>query len=491
MPASTRTRYPGAQPFADDSLSRKLFFGREQESVALTHQILANRLTVLFARSGLGKTSLLNAGVAERMRAEGFLPLTVRVNDSQVGPLETIYRGIETACAQPGIEYVSGQRTSLWHFFKSVQFWSQDLLLTPVLILDQFEELFTLQTDEHRGAFLDQFSYLVRGVRPESAEQGAAAAAAADPVFSDTPPAVKIVVSLREDFLAHLEELSDRIPEILDQRFRLLPLGRDAAAKALEAPAEIEDPKLDTRPFRIDPDAQAVVLNFLERRMGAPTKRSSNPVEPFQLQLICQHIEEIVQGLQRAPGGETVTVGTAQIGGEPKLRKILKDFYKRQVAAVPHLFQRQGVRRLCSQFLINPQGRRLRMEESEIQRLTGVNAQTLDTLVNRRLLRRDQSADGNYYELSHDSLVVPVMDSMRAWFLLRAMAAGMLTLIGLLLVVLTSAGIFQIFAEVKRRDEIVIAIVVFAVLAGIWWLMARWGLRNFREFREMWRRSRI
>jgi hypothetical protein len=186
-----------------------------------------------------------------------------------------------------------------------------------------------------------------------------------------------------------------------------------------------------------------------------------------------------------------VTVGSAQIGGEPKLRKILKDFYKRQVAAVPHLFQRQGVRRLCSQFLINPQGRRLRMEESEIQRLTGVNAQTLDTLVNRRLLRRDQSADGNYYELSHDSLVVPVMDSMRAWFLLRAMAAGMLTLIGLLLVVLTSAGIFQIFAEVKRRDEIVIAIVVFAVLAGIWWLMARWGLRNFREFREMWRRSRI
>src|SRR5262245_8399185 len=74
------TRYPGAQPFSDDALSRKIFFGREREVIALSDQILANRMVVVYARSGLGKTSLLNAGVAQRLRDEGYMPLIVRVN---------------------------------------------------------------------------------------------------------------------------------------------------------------------------------------------------------------------------------------------------------------------------------------------------------------------------------------------------------------------------------------------------------------------------
>ena len=73
MDTGARNRYPGAHPFEDNDLSRKLFRGREHET-SLTRQILANRLVVLYARSGLGKTSLLNAGVAEDLRAEGLVP---------------------------------------------------------------------------------------------------------------------------------------------------------------------------------------------------------------------------------------------------------------------------------------------------------------------------------------------------------------------------------------------------------------------------------
>ncbi len=276
----------------------------------------------------------------------------------------------------------------------------------------------------------------------------------------------------------------------------MLPLARDAASKALEAPAGIEDAKLATRPFQIAPQARDVILTFLEKRMGASTKRSANPVEPFQLQLICQHLEEIVQTLQRGTAEQAVTIGMPEIGGESRLRKILKDFYKRQVAAVPYFLQRKGVRRLCSEFLINPQGRRLRMEESEIQRLTGVKPQTLGTLVNRRLLRRDQSADGNYYELSHDSLVMPVMDSRRMWFWLRAALAGLLTLVGVILALFFAAGIWGILAELKPFDwssggELLLGVIVVALLAATLWLIVRWGVRNFREFREMVGRSRI
>src|SRR5262245_29800704 len=107
------TRYPGAQPFSDDEISRKTFFGREKESVDLANNILANRLVVVYAKSGLGKTSLLNAGVAPLLKKEHCLPLIVRVNDVQHGPFTSVLEGIRTAAERQGVEYVPGSQDSL------------------------------------------------------------------------------------------------------------------------------------------------------------------------------------------------------------------------------------------------------------------------------------------------------------------------------------------------------------------------------------------
>src|SRR4051794_6648055 len=90
-------RYPGAQPFVDDDLSRRVFFGREEASRTLAHQILASRLVVVYAKSGLGKTSLLNAGIAQRLRDEASLPLFVRVNDTEHGPVSSVLDGVRAS----------------------------------------------------------------------------------------------------------------------------------------------------------------------------------------------------------------------------------------------------------------------------------------------------------------------------------------------------------------------------------------------------------
>jgi hypothetical protein len=60
--ADQRNRYPGAQPFSDNDFSRQVFFGRGSASRTLADKILANRMVIVYARSGLGKTSLLQAG---------------------------------------------------------------------------------------------------------------------------------------------------------------------------------------------------------------------------------------------------------------------------------------------------------------------------------------------------------------------------------------------------------------------------------------------
>jgi Novel STAND NTPase 1 len=324
---STHTRYPGAQPFSDDDFSRRVFFGREQASITLTDQVLANRLVVVYAKSGLGKTSLLNAGVAPRLRDEGYLPLIVRVNDVQQGALVSVLEGIRAEAERKRVEYVQGLPDSLWSFFKTAEFWRGDLLLTPVLILDQFEELFTLQSEQQRTSFLTDLSYLVRGVRPPVSAQTVGS-------LDENSPTMRIVLSLREDYLGFLEEAADHIPQILDHRFRLAPLTLDAASEAMTGPAAIDDSVLETKPFSYDPETVTTILNHLSHRRTEAVARVTRYVEPFQLQLICQRVERIVAELQlQLPTNLTLTM--ADIGGEVALEETLRACLRSWYASQP------------------------------------------------------------------------------------------------------------------------------------------------------------
>ena len=428
----TRARYPGAQPFTDDPLSRAVFFGREPESRALSDLILANRLVVVYAKSGVGKTSLLQAGVAELLRSEGHLPLFVRVNDPKQHPVRAVFEGVADAARRQGVEYEPGDQSSLWHFFKTAECWRADQLLTPVLVLDQFEELFTLHDPGVRAQFLLELGHLVRGVRPvlpEPAPDGANA------VVSDSAPAIRIVVSLREDYLGSLEEGADRIPKILDHRFRLSALTLEAAAVALQGPAQVEHDQLQTRPFRFKPGTVDAILSYLSRRTRSSTSAAARGVEPFQLQLICQRVEAVAADRQ-AKQGSDVEVGLDDLGGHRGLDATLRDFVKNVLAGVEPRSMRRRVRRLCQNYLISPEGRRLSLERGEIRRILKIRPDTLASLVDCRLLRADQRAESWYFELSHDSLISPILAGRRP----LALMLGGLGLLGSTLLALGSLG---------------------------------------------------
>lgn len=70
-------RYPGVTPFATGQ--RHIFFGRQQEIEALHRLIRREPLVALYSKSGLGKSSLLNAGIVPACIDEGiYTPLVIR-----------------------------------------------------------------------------------------------------------------------------------------------------------------------------------------------------------------------------------------------------------------------------------------------------------------------------------------------------------------------------------------------------------------------------
>jgi photosystem II stability/assembly factor-like uncharacterized protein len=441
MPESVH-RYPGAQPFRDDEVSRQVFFGRNKDSAALADQILANRLVIVYAKSGSGKTSLLNAGVAPRLREAGCVPLFVRTNDVERGATTGVLEGIRTEAKRQQLEFSPGDSSSLWAFFKTTEFWHDDLLLTPVLILDQFEELFTLQGFESRDQFLTELGALLRGIAPPGKD-------APPPGMSAGPPALRVVLSLREDFLGLLEEASDQIPEIMDHRFRLAPLNAESARIAITGPAALEHGGLATRSFALEPQCVDAIINYLGRSASRRDSARSRQVEPFHLQLICQYIENVAFAKQKN-SGEQLRLGLADIGGEKAMADTLKTFYSNAIGSIPKQF-RKAAGKMCEQFLISSEGRRLSVEERELWRAASVPSEALRLLVERRLLRTDRRSDRTYYELGHDALVQPVLATRRrqAFLLFRIaiFAGAAVTVLATAALVVTLYSFFTTGAE--------------------------------------------
>jgi hypothetical protein len=110
--------WPGLDPF--DETDRDYFHGRAAESGELLRLVRREVLTVLFGRSGLGKTSLLKAGLFPRLREEEALPAYVRLDHTDEAPAlrEQIFRELRAACEAYRVQASQPEKDeSLWSFF--------------------------------------------------------------------------------------------------------------------------------------------------------------------------------------------------------------------------------------------------------------------------------------------------------------------------------------------------------------------------------------
>src|ERR1700751_3485960 len=109
----------GLASFTEET--RGYFYGREDEIAELGRRVQRKNLTILFGQSGLGKTSILRAGVVPRLRPEGFCPVYVRLDYSPESPTpseqikQAIFRATE-ASGQWTQVGVAEEGESLWEF---------------------------------------------------------------------------------------------------------------------------------------------------------------------------------------------------------------------------------------------------------------------------------------------------------------------------------------------------------------------------------------
>jgi hypothetical protein len=237
----------GLASFSEET--QPYFYGREDEVAELARRVQRKTLTLLFGQSGLGKTSILRAGIVPRLRGHGYCPVYVRIDyaASAPSPAEQIKGAIFRATGASG-EWtrpgVAAAGESLWEFLHHRGDVLRDAAgkpLIPLLIFDQFEEIFTLAQSDDAGRaraaeFLDELADLVENRAPKTLEAAIDADDALAERFDFERSDYRVLIGLREDYLAQLESVKSTMPSVTQNRMRLARMTGEQALAAVTKP---------------------------------------------------------------------------------------------------------------------------------------------------------------------------------------------------------------------------------------------------------------
>jgi WD40 repeat protein len=355
--------YKGLAAFEDSAVDAMFFFGRDRDSQVIAANLMASRVTVLFGPTGVGKTSVLRAGVAYKLRQEAGVD--VRVHSSWIG--------------DPGVALADLASHT-----------GRDLYL----MLDQFEEFFLYHEGDR--TFVEQLAGVIR--RPDLR--------------------VNVLIGIREDALALLDAFKSVIPNLLSNRLRLENLDRAAGEAAIRGPLQRFNELVPAeRRVEVDPALVGAVLDEVatgQVEIGAVGRgvvtapSDGDRIEAPYLQLVMSRLWEV----EADRGSKLLRRETlAELGGatqivEDHLEHAMADLSPRQKDAAAAMYN----------FLVTPSGSKIAHRTRDLAGYAEIDEQeaadVLRQLAAERIVRASaENGAGTRYEIYHDVLA----DAVAAW----------------------------------------------------------------------------
>ena len=404
MPASTDINQATASSFLGlqsyTEAQSNLFFGRDAETDTLTSLVELNTLTIVFGRSGTGKTSLLNAGVFPKLRKSFCLPFRIRLefNDNSPDLVTQIKKVLKEEIDKYGFKVESyPSNETLWEYFHKEPLWKT---VTPIIVFDQFEEIFTLAKSNPRFAstellhFWEELSNLIENNIPEKLKEKFLNQKE-KVEFNYKKQKAKIVFSFREEYLPEFETIASKIPSLKYSRFRLLPMNGDQAYEVITK----------TWKQNINPSEAKHIVSYFTNEAGLDDYQLLT-VEPSLLSQVCAYIDK-----------ERIESGGGKVSAEllnkyPK-ETILRSIYDEAVTAANNslnIEQKPGatrnfVKEFVEEKLITSQGYRIKYN-------LGPNDDILKPGITVLAVKYFIREDDNAVELTHDVLA-PIIKTDR------------------------------------------------------------------------------
>jgi hypothetical protein len=384
-----------------------LFFGRQTERRLCLANFKANRLTVLYAPSGVGKTSLLAAGVVPDIRknarrADENSPPSQAVllmntwTDNPLGRLE----GMIDAAMQDGSLPIEKLEPGLE---SRVAAWSKWMRGPVLLILDQFERLYTGRLDPKIiDGFIEELAGLVD--------------------CSDFR--VNLLLSVREDSLSVLDHLGDYVPAAKRNWLSLGELTHEGAREAITGPIRWWNESYSDDRVEIDEASREAFTEHVLAACRSPRKglyRASDEA---------RHDAPLLQMMMERLWGDAhrqkTKLGPVSLSGGTSREAILEEYVQKRLDKLPEHLQETAV--IVFSDLISPAARSLPQSHSELVHRNRPGRKPLDSETVQDLLallsggerggRILQEIPGDpepLYTILQDFLVKPIHAWVAKW----------------------------------------------------------------------------
>ena len=377
--------FKGLAYFRDVEHDRLFFFGRERESELVAANLTAARLTVLYGPSGVGKSSLLRAGVSGKLRS--------LVSSGPPGSAEAVVAIVDNWRDDPvaAVAAAAGARADV-PLADALAERALELGAEIYLVLDQMEE-YLLYHGRDGGPLADPLEELL--TRP------------------DLP--VHVLLGVRDDALADLDALKRRVPGLFGNVLRLDHLTRASARAAIEGPlrayAALGGAEVSADDELVEAVLDQVGAGRIERDLTGrglvDGDTRARRIEAPYLQLVLERLWEV----ERSRGSGALHAATlSDLGGATR---IVEEHLERALGELSE-DGRDLAARLFNH-LVTPSGTKIAHSVDDLARYTGGDdtllGRVLADLTDARIVRRVPSRAGgpSRYEIFHDVLAQAVL----------------------------------------------------------------------------------
>ena len=364
-----------------------MFFGRNEETDALYSMVFQNSILLIYGASGTGKTSLIQCGLAGKFKPYDWLPLIIRRGNN-------INASLEKQLADAGGNDVddedittkdpSKKITGLLRLIKGVYLNN----FKPIyLIFDQFEELYVLGTKAEQQQFIEAVKEILRAEQP-----------------------VKMIFSIREEYLGYLNEFEKEVPQLLHKKLRIEAMTLDKVSDVIKG---INNYKLSNVRIKTD-EIDTITQGIFDKIKG---KKKTLTIELPYLQVFLDKLYVETTHDESRQADALITLDVLNRIGD--IGDVLRNFLEEQVKAISTRLSAKykNVTTEVIWKILSPfstlEGTKEPISKKELaERLPDLDKKLIDesveSFVNSRIV--NCSEDENLYELAHDSLALRIAE---------------------------------------------------------------------------------